>query len=234
MKFIIADESVFFRNYFSKQILLLGHTVLGEAKEGQTLVEKVRKLKPDFVVTDVGMSPMNGLDASMEIYKLMPEVKIICITLQNISSWISEMQQIGISGYVYKNSGNESLYNAIKSSLNNTFYCDTMQSKFLINDLKKIFHSEDSGVEGLSQLKTGLKSLLFQPQSRNDENGYIPSKRELIILTATAEGKPIKQIAELLGITARNISKIKEKMRDKTGVETNAELLSISYKNGWI
>ena len=226
MRFIIADDSYFFRSYFKRLVLALGHIVVGEADNGLSLVEQVKKNETDFVLTDIGMHPLTGLDASIEILSILPRVKILCSTSENIRSWIPEMQLIGIKGYIYKNSGKDSLINAISSALLNQFYMDIQPSQ------KEIPHFE------FKKTKTGFPETESPAgetrHSIRDFNGFVPRERELLILHATAQGKPVKQIAGLLSTTERNISKIKEKMRDKVGVNTNAELLSVSYKMGWV
>src|SRR4051812_26645048 len=122
MKFIIADDSYFFRNYFRRQLLALEHTVVAEASNGTLLLEEVKKNETDFVLTDIGMQPLTGLDASIEIRRDFPDVKILCSTSQDIHSWIAEMQFIGIKGFVYKNAGKESLAQAIQDAQDNKFY----------------------------------------------------------------------------------------------------------------
>lgn len=235
MNFIIADDSVFFRNYFKNQITNLGHTVVAEVGSGKALIDRIKKEEVDFVLTDIAMQPMSGLDASIEIVKKFPSIKIICSTLQNINSWISEMKLIGIKGYIYKNSGQESLIMAINSSMNNDFYIDTPVVKNIVDDLKKILTiNNDNTNTNLEEIKTEIQSVIFNSPRLKKIDGYAPNERELVLLKATAEGKPVKQIADLLEISERNISKIKEKMREKAGVSTNVELLSISHKMGWI
>lgn len=101
MKFIIADDSPF-QMYFLKNYLnTLGHTVIAEAKSGKELITLVKKYQPEFILTDIEMQPINGMDAAMEILSLFPGIKIICSTQHTRSQWINEMQMIGISGYVF-------------------------------------------------------------------------------------------------------------------------------------
>lgn len=234
MRFIIADDSAFFRYYFKNQIITLGHTVVAEADSGKELIDLVKNIEADFVLTDIGMQPVTGLDASIEIINNFPNVKIICSTLQNINSWVGEMQLMGIKGYVYKNSGKNSLQNAINSSLNNEFYIDTQIIKTFIEDLKNIFQNKKSDLNNWHELQDEIRDIVTDTLPIKRLNDFLPCERDLIILNATMKGKPVKQIAEILGTTERNISKIKERMRDKIGVNTNAELLSVSHKMGWI
>ena len=229
MKFIIADDSplylYFFKNYLSK----LGHKVIAEAKNGKELISLVKKHKPQFVLTDIEMLPINGMDAAMEIHQLFPEIKIICSTQHNRSHWINEMQMIGISGYVYKNSGIESLATAIDYALESKFYADNFVLKTLVADLKKVFeHSEHSEQ---NELINEIREIVNEAIKVTNINGYKPNSRELLILSATVQGKPVKQIADILRTSSRNISKIKAKLRNEIGVLTNAEVLQLAIVN---
>ena len=226
MNFIIADDSDFYRNLFRKHLSNLGHTVLADAKNGSELIKKVKQYKPEFVLTDVGMEPINGMDASTEILKSLPDTKIICITSYNISAWIHQMQIIGIRGYVYKHTDLHTLEKAIESAVVNVFYTDKSILKHLLNEIKDL--------NDLNDLNEEINKIISSTQKLKDVNGFIPNERELLILSATAAGKPIKQIAELLKTSERNIGKIKVKMRDKCGVETTPELIGVAHKNKWV
>jgi two-component system invasion response regulator UvrY len=232
MKFIIADDSEYFRRLFRTHLSQLGYDVLAEAKDGSELILQAKKLKPDMVLTDVGMSPVNGMDAAISILKDSPDTKIICITMHNISAWIYEMQVIGIKGYVYKHSDPDNLKEAIGYALQNKFYADKAILENLLLEIKALGRDHESNEWG--DLQGEIDRVIHSTQKVKDVNGFVPNERQLFILSATANGKPIKQIAELLKTSDRNIGKIKVKMREACGVDTNSELLTIAYKNNWL
>ena len=230
MKFIIADDSPFCLYLFKNYLYTLGHSVIAEAKNGKELIRLVKKYQPQFILTDIEMLPLNGIDAAIEIHKLFPEIKIICSTQHNRTHWINEMQMIGISGYVFKNSGIESLANAIEFALENRFYTDNFVLKTLITELKKIFEQQSEQSEQ-SEFINEIREMVTEAIKVKDINGYKPNSRELFILSATAQGKPVKQIADMLKITDRHVSKIKAKLREEIGVHTNVEVLQLAILN---
>lgn len=235
MDFIIADDSSFFRNLFKKRLSLLEHNVIAEAASANELMDAIQTQQPDFLLIDVNMKPVSGLDIAIEINKLYPNTRIICSTQSNICSWITDMKLIGICGYIYKSSTIISLQKAIEHALNHQFYIDTVEVQSLVENIKTIIEQKDnSQLEELNQLITEIQMPSSTAIAMVPINNYTPTTRELVILKATAQGKPLKQIADIVNTTERNVSKIKEKMRKKTGVQTNAELLSLSHKLSWI
>lgn len=236
MDFIIADDSSFFRNLFKKRLTILEHTVIAEVANANDLMDAIQKQQPDFVLIDVSMKPVSGLDMAIEINIHYPDTRIICTTQFNICSWVADMKQIGICGYIYKSSSIISLQKAIEHAQKNQFYIDTVEVQSLVENIKNIIEQKDNTqLEELNQLITEIQMpATASAQAMAPINNYTPTTRELVILKATAQGKPLKQIADIVNTTERNVSKIKEKMRKKTGVQTNAELLSLSHKLNWI
>ncbi len=235
MDFIIADDSSFFRNLFKKRLSLLEHNVIAEAASAIDIMDAIQRKQPDFVLIDVSMKPVSGLDIAIDINRRYPSTKIICSTQFNICSWVADMKQIGICGYIYKNSSIISLQKAIEHAQNDQFYIDTVEVQSLVENIKNIIEQKDNTqLEELNQFITEIRIPATATSVMVPINDYIPTTRELVILKATSQGKPIKQIADIVNTTERNVSKIKEKMRKKTGVLTNAELLSLSHKLYWI
>lgn len=96
--------------------------------------------------------------------------------------------------------------------------------------MKKIFEQQSEQSELINQ----IREIVNKAIEVKDINGYKPNSRELLILSATAQGKPVKQIAEMLKTTERNVSKIKERMRTEIGVSTNTEVLRIAIQSNII
>ena len=69
LRIAVADDEADFRQYFRRLLPRLGYEVVGEAENGQELVELCRSKKPDLVITDIMMSEMNGIEAATEISK---------------------------------------------------------------------------------------------------------------------------------------------------------------------
>ena len=90
--------------------------VIGRAGDGRALVKMALELKPDLVLLDVGMPVLNGLAAGRELKKLMPEVKLIFLSMNPDPDIQSEALRIGASGYLLKNMMGEELLQAVQNA----------------------------------------------------------------------------------------------------------------------
>ncbi len=88
--------------------------VIGEAENGAQAITMTRSLQPDIVVMDVSMPVMNGIDATTEIHRDMPAVKVIGLSMHEDGELSSAMRQAGAIAYVTKGGSSESLVEAIR------------------------------------------------------------------------------------------------------------------------
>ena len=115
---LIADDSVFIRealcNLFEREA---DFDVCGEAENGKEAVEKAQALHPDLILLDLSMSVMNGLDATRELKRVMPEVPIIMYSAHSESSTEQEARSAGVSALVSKFEHTSVLLGKVRSAL---------------------------------------------------------------------------------------------------------------------
>lgn len=105
-------------------------TVIGEALDGEMLIELVKNKKPDIVVTDIRMPKCDGITATRIIKKKFPSINIIAFSMFDQDEAIEQMKNAGAIGYIMKNSSLKKLVEAIKSVAKNTpFYDDAIITK---------------------------------------------------------------------------------------------------------
>jgi DNA-binding NarL/FixJ family response regulator len=92
--------------------------ICGEAANGAEAVGKVRELKPDLVLLDLGMPVMGGTEAARAIRSIAPETKILVLSMHEPSEHFAKL--VRIDGYLTKSSSAETLKKAITSILSNT------------------------------------------------------------------------------------------------------------------
>lgn len=90
--------------------------MVGRVEHNHALIKTAMDLKPDLVLVDVGMPLLNGLDAGRELKKLMPQVKLIFLTVNPDPAVASEALRIGASAYLLKNSQEEELLEAVRNA----------------------------------------------------------------------------------------------------------------------
>jgi two-component system, NarL family, invasion response regulator UvrY len=98
--------------------------VIAECTSGDEAVRCAEEIRPDIMLMDINMSPVNGFEATRKIAKSWPEVKIIGLSINNQPSYARNMMQLGAKGYVTKNSTAEEMMEAINTVVNGgTYLC---------------------------------------------------------------------------------------------------------------
>jgi len=131
VRIIIADDHVQVRKTWkmllqtNKQI-----SVIAECSSGAEVIQSAKELRPDIILMDINMSPINGFDATKEIAKAQPEIKIIGVSINNQPAYARHMIEMGAKGYVTKNSTKEEMLQAIQEVLNgNNYICKEVMDK---------------------------------------------------------------------------------------------------------
>src|SRR6266850_3284336 len=96
--------------------------VCGEAKDGRDAVEKVLMLKPEVVILDIGMPNLNGLEATRQILKANPQVKVLILTLHDSDSVVQEVLDAGARGFLLKTDAARDLVAAVEALRRNKIY----------------------------------------------------------------------------------------------------------------
>lgn len=98
--------------------------VVGEANDGEELIEIVKRKRPDIVLTDVRMPKCDGISATKSIMQNFPETKVIGFSMFEQTEAISQMQTAGAKGYILKNSSLKKVLEAIRTVAKGGVYFD--------------------------------------------------------------------------------------------------------------
>jgi DNA-binding NarL/FixJ family response regulator len=179
--------------------------------DGRALLKAVEECRPDVVIVDISLPLLNGLDASRQILKYHPAIKVIVLTMHSESSFVTEALHIGVSGYVLKQSVGSELVQALKAVLSgNRFVSPT------VADQGK--HSQaDEDVEASPE---GFAHTL--------------SLRQREVLQLVAEGKSIKEVAAILDVSIKTIEFHKTRIMKQLGMRSTAQLTKYAIANGLI
>jgi len=200
---LLADDHRLLREAFVK-LLEPECDVVGAVADGRALLEAAPKLRPDVVVLDVAMPQLNGLDAARQLKRAMPDVKVIFLTVSEDPDLAAEAFRAGGSGFVLKNSAASELLQAIQ---------DVSQGRSYVTPLAT---------------RDMLDTLLRDPESAKPSKELSSRQRE--VLQLLAEGRTMKEIADVLKITARTVAFHKYSMMEDLGIKTTAELIQFAVK----
>ncbi len=202
---LLADDHRLLREAFVK-LLEPDCDVVGAVADGRALLEAAPKLRPDVVVLDVAMPKLNGLDAARQLKRAMPDVKVIFLTVNEDPDLAAEAFRAGASGFLLKNSAASELLQAIR---------DVGQGRSYVTPLAT---------------RDMLDTLLRKPES--SPGAHELSQRQREVLQLLAEGRTMKEIADVLKITARTVAFHKYSMMQALGIKTSAELIQFAIKKG--
>ena len=202
IRIIIADDHRVFIDGMKAMLKeISGLEVIADAENGNQLIEQAGKHKPDVILTDIQMPLKDGIDATKEIHKLYPEIKIVALTMLNESMFIKKMLEAGASGYVLK----------------------TIDKEELIKVIRKVAAGEKHfSAEVTAQLMNN-----FSQKSPLD----ILTKREREILSLIAQGLTDKEIAEKVFLSPLTATTHRKNILSKLGLKNKVELTRFALEN---
>jgi len=210
IRIVIADDHEIFRDGF--QIMLKKQSdieLVGEAADGNELIEITGAMKPDVVLTDIKMPILNGIEATRIIKKKYPAVEVIALSMFDDDNLIIDMLESGAKGYLLKNTPKSEIIEAIKTVYNGEFYyCRTTSQKL---------------IELMAQSN-------FNPYKEITKPEFSPRELEIIVLIC--QQATTKEIASTLFLSIRTIEGYREKIQEKMNVKNAAGIVVYAIKNG--
>ncbi len=181
--------------------------VIGEAADGNEMVELAENLHPDVVLADISMPNLNGIEATKLIHQRSPEMPVVMITTHTSSSYVVRALRNGARGYVVKNDDFQHVIQAIKAVILGQRYLSSLVSEQII----------DAVVSGTSM------------EFNLDERISI---REREILQLIAEGNSNSQIAKKLVISARTVETHRTNIMRKLELSSQIDILRYAIQHG--
>ena len=204
IKVLLAEDHTIVRkglhSLLEKEI---GIEVVGEAEDGREAVRKAEKLQPDVVVMDIAMPGLNGLEATRQIKKRFPEMKIIILTVHANEEYVLQTLRAGASGYLVKKAAPGDLIEAIQAVYKGDSFLSPSISKTVIDEYIR---------------QTETKS------ERDIIYGKLTT-REREVFQLIIEGHKNREIADLLYVSIKTVETHKAHIMDKLNVHSTAELI---------
>ena len=204
---LLADDHTIVREGILS--LLQAHseiTVVGTADNGKQAVEKARTTFPDVVVMDIAMPILNGIEATRQLKKLMPQTKVIVLTMYADEEYVLRALHAGVRGYLLKKSAAAELIQAIRRVERGDFYLSPDISNVVIDK--------------------------FLSSSEPAEETDTLSDRERQILQLIAEGHTNREIAGALGITPKTVDTHRTRLMTKLGIHDTPGLVRYAIRKG--
>ena len=203
-RILLADDHAMLLDAF-RRLLESQFEVVGTATDGRALIELAVATKPEVIVLDISMPCLNGMDACAQLRRKLPEVKFVFLTVNEDPDVAAEAIRLGASGFLLKSSASAELILAIEGALSGRIYITS-----LITKCKPLgVFLNDAHAPAAEKLT--------------------PRQRE--VLQLLAEGKVMKEAAEILKLTPRTIAFHKYAIMEQLGLRTSAELVQYAVEH---
>ncbi len=181
-----------------------GWRVCAEAGNGRDAVAKAKLLKPDVAILDIGMPGLNGVEAMRQIRKASPETEILILSAHGSEKLVTEVLEAGARGYLVKEDADDNLLAAVDALLRHSPYFTPKIAEWVAR------------AKRTARAKTPRSMLT-------------PREREVTQLLA--EGKINKEVAAILGISAKTVETHRANIMLKLNLHTITDLVHYAIRN---
>ena len=185
--------------------------VVAEVGNGRDAIRQAVALKPDVAIIDIGMPLLNGIDATQQIVKRVPETRVLVLSMHSDEVYVTRALQAGATGYMLKDSAGHDLLKGVESVANRqAFFSPTIARLMLDDYVRRV------GGTGVADRYETL------------------SAREREIFQLIAEARTNKEVAELLEISPATVETHRARILQKLDIHNTAELVLYAVRRGVI
>jgi len=211
---LIVDDHPLFREGLKS--LISRNTrfeVVGEAGNGREGLRMAKKLKPDLVIVDISLPDKSGIDLTRDIRSLLPETRVMIVSMHSKIDYITEAFQAGATGYVVKESATDRLVQGLEAVSRGEYFLDTSLSHQVVKKLAEFPEKEAKITDARYETLTS---------------------REQQVVRLLAEGLSSKEIAEKLFISPKTVENHRANIMNKLDLHSTMELVRYAARLGLI
>jgi two-component system, NarL family, response regulator NreC len=212
LRILIADDHTIVRQGIRKILEEQPDwEVVAEAGDGRDAVRQALESKPDIAVLDIGMPLLNGIEATSQIVRRAPHVKVVILSMHPDEAYITRALQAGAKAYLLKDSADEDLIRALTVVSQGKSFFSPAVTKVMLHD-----YARQLAERGLVDRYDSL------------------SEREREIFQLVAEGRGNKEIADLLFVSPNTVETHRAHIMQKLDVHSAVELVLYAVRKGLI
>jgi len=212
VRFLLADDHTMLRNGLRKILQERpGWEVIAEAGDGRVAVEMAVDLEPDVAILDIGMPHLNGIEATRQIARRAPGVRILILSMHPNEAYIIQALKAGAKGYLLKDAADTELIGAVVALMSGKSYFSPAVARVMLDDYVR--HLASRGIVDR------YESL---------------SEREREVFQLVAEGHTNKEVALRLSVSPATVDTHRAHIFQKLDVHNTAELVLYAVRKGVI
>ncbi len=209
-RIVLVDDHVLFREGIKSLIGSCDEfAIVGEAGNGKELPGLLREVVPDMVIMDLSMPGLQGVEATREAKRVLPQLKVLILTMHNSKEYLYHAMSAGADGYLLKEDAHDDLFTAIRTLRQGKIYISPLMSEHVQTMFLDRIRGEERPWEGLSQ-------------------------REVEVLRLVAEGKSSREIAGQLFISVMTVQNHRANIKKKLKLSKNVDLVKYAIRKGYV
>lgn len=211
LKIFLADDHVVVREGLKALINAQPDmSVIGEAGDGETAWQKALDCLPDVVIMDITMPVLNGVQATAQLKRICPAIKILALSVHEDTSYLRQLLTAGASGYILKHAAADDLIRAIRLVATGGVYLDPALAGHVVAGYVRV------------------------PAAASALQGTDLSERETEVVQRIAQGYSNKEIATQLTLSVKTVETYRARAMEKLGLDSRAALVRYALEQGWL
>jgi len=186
-----------------------GLSVCGEAATGAEAILKAKRLKPDIIVMDISMPEVNGLEATRQIHKELPDTPVLILSMHDSDQLVRDTLSAGARGYVLKSDLDRNLSMAVQALRQGKTFFSPKVSEIVL--------------DGFLRTQAG-----HPPRNKRPSTELTPRQKEVVRLLA--EGKSNKEVAGTLGISVKTVEAHRAQIMRKLVLRSFSDLVRYAVR----
>lgn len=212
LRIVLADDHTLVRQGLRKLIeARSGWHVVAEAGDGREAVRQTLSLTPDITIMDIAMPRLNGIEATRQIIRRAPEVRVLVLSMYSDDGCVTQVMQAGASGYLLKDSADTDLTQAVLAVAHGESFFSPPVAKAMLDGYRR--QLTDRGV-------TDRYETL--------------SEREREVFQLLVEGRSNRRVAEFLGLSVGTVETHRARIMEKLDLHNAAEMVLYAVRRGVI
>jgi DNA-binding NarL/FixJ family response regulator len=213
LRILLADDHTVVRQGLRKVLEERADwRVVAEAGDGREAVRQAEQHKPDVAILDVAMPLLNGIEATRQIVKRVPHVRVLVLSMHADEAYVIQILHAGAAGYLLKDSADVDLLQAVSAVAEGKSFFSPAIARLMLDDYVK--------------QRTGEPGVIDRYESLSD--------REREVFQLIAEGKTNKDVAAILFISPSTVETHRARIMEKLDVHSAAEIVLYAVRRGVI
>jgi DNA-binding NarL/FixJ family response regulator len=205
---LVDDHEIFLNGLQALLERQPGIDVVGQARDGAEAIRVARTSGAQVVIMDISMPGMNGIEATRQISRKLPDVRVICLSMHSERRFVAAALDAGASGYLLKDNAFQDLVEAIRTVRNQQIYLAPAVAGTVVEAYRAKRADQESSVFSLL------------------------TRREREVLQLLAEGRSTKEIAGRLGLSLKTVGTHRGHIMDKLNIHSVAGLTKYAIREG--